>query len=594
MDIFKRRMFENGGSVGPQQIPSKILSREVRELGYRNPYQEITQIEQQGDLLYERIYDQNGRLKRERIIERGLSPTGDLQEALSRQKINELVKSTVETAPLLVGGGLAGLGLKVAAGSKLGKNILQGAGKTGSGIINFLTPFKMNPKFVKNPNLGKAIKGKTDKDGNPIIDTQKKVLQDRGVTESFDKNYLGIPKSLNEIRIKPLTSAAYGVAGSTAAVDPIVDALTTTPEEVQEQFEQKVLESDMSQLEKMTAIESARAQKNPIKDAQSIADFDADLTAILEEETPALTPTAAPEEVVEDEPEEQVQEEPQGQQRAQVTANSLSNFFSSDAFNSALRNIGSSLVREGRFGAGLAAGSAGFAEEQEAKRLLEQERLAKLMASGGLDFKDKLSLNKEVRDTELKLAGNVRDFNNAQAAYELAQSVIDLANGNQNLATFGSKIGATVDNLLAGFGYKTLDEFEELDDTEKARIALNELTNRNIKEILGESGRTISNIDRDIAKRVVGTLDLTDIKSVGSLKKTLQNNIQMIVEEGNAAQREIASNSKFLLQYVPSLFKDDPELLEILQKDFGAPTGTISTQDIGNLKPRVVKTTLRG
>ena len=106
-------------------------------------------------------------------------------------------------------------------------------------------------------------------------------------------------------------------------------------------------------------------------------------------------------------------------------------------------------------------------------------------------------------------------------------------------------------------------------------------------------GRTISNIDRDIAKRVVGTLDLSDIKSVASLKKTLQNNIQMITEKGNAAQREIASNSKFLLQYVPSLFKDDPELLDILQKDFGAPTGTISTQDIGNLKPRVVKTTLR-
>ncbi len=566
MDVLKRRMFENGGVVGPQQPnESKVLSRRVEDIGYRNPYQEIIQIEQDGNLFFERIYDRNGRLKRERYIDRNLSATGDIQEALSRQKTNEMVEGVVGAVPLIIGGGIGGLGFKTALGTTAGKQFLKGAGSTiekaGKGIFNFLSPYKLNSKFVRG------------QDG-------KSKLLERGAAENFP------PQSLNQIQIKPVTAGFYGLGASSAAVEPIVDSLTTTPEEVQDQFEQQVLDSDMSELEKMRAIESAKAQKDPVAYAQSIADFDADLDAILEEETP--TPTPTPEPTPEPKPEELTPPpEPQ------AAANSLSNFFSSSAFNDALRNIGGSLVREGRFGAGLASGAAGFANEQEAKSLLEQERLAKLMASGGLDFKDKLSLNKEVRDTELKLAGNVRDFNNAQAAYELAQSVIDLANGNQNLATFGSKIGATVDNLLAGFGFTTLDEFEKLDDTEKARIALNELTNRNIKEILGESGRTISNIDRDIAKRVVGTLDLSDIKSVASLKKTLQNNIQMITEKGNAAQREIASNSKFLLQYVPSLFKDDPELLDILQKDFGAPTGTISTQDIGNLKPRVVKTTLR-
>lgn len=93
MNIFNRRMFQEGGLVDPNApAPSIVLSREVRDLGFRNPYQEITQIEQQGDLFFERIYDRNGRLKRERIIERDLSPTGDIQEALARQKLTKWLK----------------------------------------------------------------------------------------------------------------------------------------------------------------------------------------------------------------------------------------------------------------------------------------------------------------------------------------------------------------------------------------------------------------------------------------------------------------------------------------------------------------------
>ena len=48
----------------------------------------------------------------------------------------------------------------------------------------------------------------------------------------------------------------------------------------------------------------------------------------------------------------------------------------------------------------------------------------------------------------------------------------------------------------------------------RAQIALTILTNRNIKEILGESGRTISNIDRDIAKKVVGSLDILKLDNI--------------------------------------------------------------------------------
>ena len=164
MNIFNRRMFQKGGLVGPDApAPSIVLSREVRDLGFRNPYQEITQIEQQGDLFFERIYDRNGRLKRERLIERDLSPTGDIQEALARQKTNEMVEDIVGAAPYVLGGGLVGAGIKAAAASTVGKKALSGLGDASKTLVNFLAPYKLNPKFVKTQTTVNQSKEKQTK-----------------------------------------------------------------------------------------------------------------------------------------------------------------------------------------------------------------------------------------------------------------------------------------------------------------------------------------------------------------------------------------------------------------------------------------------
>jgi len=563
MDVLNRRMFQVGGTVDATGV--RTLKRKPIIQGYRDPktvgYETL---EYENGKYYQRARDEQGNLMKDVEVNLALSPTRDPVDAYQKQQMNDAVSFGVSIVP----GGLAtrfgvGIGAKF-----LGPSILAGA--KGLGNLFAKAASKVSP-VTASLKPGRAVPG----------------------MKGFQPQNPYNPFSYQNPRVNP-TGAL--ITGGTTAVTQVpklyaqeTELDTTDPNFLTAQLA-IINNPDASDMEKQAARDLIQAAISPTDTIQEGLND-------LGTSTPSPTPTPAPEEVIEEEPEEQVQEEPQGQEKAQRTANSLSNFFSSDAFNSALRNIGSSLVREGRFGAGLASGAAGFAEEQEAKRLLEEERMAKLFeaqAKGGMSFSDQLSLDKAVNEKQLALAGNVRDFNNAQAAYELAQSVIDLANGNTNLASFGSKIGATVDNILAGAGLKDLSEYENLTDTEKARIALNELTNRNIKEILGESGRTISNIDRDIAKRVVGTLDLQDIKSVASLKKTLQNNIEMITEKGNEAQRQIAANSGFLLKYIPTLFKNDPELLEILKKDFGAPSDNITTQDIGNLKPRVVKTTLRG
>ena len=171
------------------------------------------------------------------------------------------------------------------------------------------------------------------------------------------------------------------------------------------------------------------------------------------------------------------------------------------------------------------------AEERSLKDLerekLDQELLLKSLEGGQLELKDR----KTILDVQTGMSESVRDYNNAVAAQELAQSVIDFANKNESLATFGAKIGASVEDIKAAIGANRVTNVDQLSDTKRAQIALDILANRNIKEILGESGRTISNIDRDIANRIIGNLSMRKIQSVAELKNRLGDNIKSIIQK---------------------------------------------------------------
>jgi hypothetical protein len=254
--------------------------------------------------------------------------------------------------------------------------------------------------------------------------------------------------------------------------------------------------------------------------------------------------------------------------------------FNNQNFIRYVANLSKGLAQAKDLGSGLALGSAMAAEERGLRDLeqqkLQQELKLKGLESGQMDFKDR----KDIYETEAKMATSILDYNNAVAAQELATSVIDFANGDKNLASFASKIGATIDDVKAAAGIKDLTKVSQLSNTKRAQIALTILTNRNIKEILGESGRTISNIDRDIAKRVVGSLDFSKLDNIATLKATLQDNIRSIVEKRNEAQRNIDASVRFLAPYDPNILRRDSELFQIFQKELGvAPKGDFSPPD---------------
>ena len=255
----------------------------------------------------------------------------------------------------------------------------------------------------------------------------------------------------------------------------------------------------------------------------------------------------------------------------------IGSVFNNPDFISYIANLSKGLAKSSDTASGLALGSALGAEERSLRDLEkekgERETLLKSLESGKMDFKDR----KDIYETEAKMATSILDYNNALAAQELATSVIDFANGDKNLASFASKIGATIDDVKSAAGIKDLTKVSQLSNTKRAQIALTILTNRNIKEILGESGRTISNIDRDIAKRVVGSLDILKLDNIATLKATLQDNIRSIVEKRNEAQRNIDASVRFLAPYDPNILKRDSELFQIFQKELGvAPQGDFS------------------
>jgi hypothetical protein len=247
--------------------------------------------------------------------------------------------------------------------------------------------------------------------------------------------------------------------------------------------------------------------------------------------------------------------------------------FNNRDFISFLANMSAGLAENPEFlAAGLAKGAALGAKEKEVRDLEEAKNiqelnleLAKSLQSGQMDIKDR----KTILDVQTGMSKSVREYNNAVAAEELAQSVIDFANGNQDLATFGSKIGATLGDIQNAIGMKRTTNVDQLSDTKRAQIALDILANRNIKEILGESGRTISNIDRDIANRIIGNLTMKKIQTVAELKTRMEDNIKSIVEKRNEAQRNIRSSVSFLAPYDPTILAEDSELFQIFQRELG-------------------------
>jgi hypothetical protein len=180
--------------------------------------------------------------------------------------------------------------------------------------------------------------------------------------------------------------------------------------------------------------------------------------------------------------------------------------FQTKNFSDLIRNIGIKMVDTGQIGAGIAEGSALTAIEQK-----EAEQ-----ATGEISEFQEFLAKEEIK--------NINKFQDNQAEYagDLSKSIfeVETSDGVLKAITEAKKLVETGDAtgltpLIGEYFNETRRFFGQdvkLSTREAAKNYINDIINGNIKELTGESGRTISNLDRQIAGSLVGKIEWNSSK----------------------------------------------------------------------------------
>ncbi len=233
-------------------------------------------------------------------------------------------------------------------------------------------------------------------------------------------------------------------------------------------------------------------------------------------------------------------------------------FFGTDRFLDFVRNVGAGLVESGQIGPGLALGAAKAAEERAARDLAQDERdaeMAKLIAIE--EAKAALVPGEQLKPQQkIDLAGEINaDYNdvvsstNVLEVVDRVESIVlneDTTSGKAIVKEFLTKAGS-IFNVKTGKPDPNGVSWDKLDSRTRARVLLNQITQKNIRDILGESGKTISNLDRQIVERLVGSLEIgkTDAEVLETLNETRKGITTNLQNASNRLKTNYAGMSKY-------------------------------------------------
>ena len=243
--------------------------------------------------------------------------------------------------------------------------------------------------------------------------------------------------------------------------------------------------------------------------------------------------------------------------------------FGGQKFKDYLGSMGKQLVRTGSF-MGIPLGTADFVESEEGKRAaeakLEGEFAIEQLKQTGEDTGPSVRDLKTIKDASTEFNQHAGDFQGARAAVVLIDEVLALV--DQAKQAGGAQLGGLLgyydlakDSLLAALNIPN-----EPSAATTVANTLKVLQNRNIREILGESGRTISNVDRDIVKGVFGEFTLTTnietvekklkesrnalITNMNKYKANMQSTFDFLQETGQYGQRQALAGSDVMMDAI--------------------------------------------
>ena len=233
------------------------------------------------------------------------------------------------------------------------------------------------------------------------------------------------------------------------------------------------------------------------------------------------------------------QAEREEQERVQMNEGS---FFSDPKFVNFIRNLGLGLSGADDVASGLVAGTALGSQERDlreqealkADREAELERI-KAGAEGTLKPSDLVSLNKMTTE----MSTNIKDFEGSRASIAIMNDAIALfeeaVDKNVKVTGLQGRISRFADQGKAFFNIDG-----EVSDATKIQNYIEQVKQRSIRDILRESGRTISDLDREIVDSVFGELTLTDDPS--EILKKLKGARRSLMDSNADKQRAIRTN----------------------------------------------------
>jgi hypothetical protein len=228
-------------------------------------------------------------------------------------------------------------------------------------------------------------------------------------------------------------------------------------------------------------------------------------------------------------------------------------FFGSDRFLNFIRNVGGELVRTGQFGEGLASGAAKASEERAARELMADKeerdyRMKLRLAKAEADYEAQKKLAEGMKPSDIKtftefeddIAGSLSQFDESE---RIVSDINQILNEDiKDSGAFGARgfITQISDKFrnLAGYGE---EDWNKLAPAVRTQVILDVTAQRSVRQILGESGKTISNLDRDIVARIFGKVGV--FTSPAELSKLLTNSRDNIVESMRKDQSLIISRA---------------------------------------------------
>jgi len=274
-------------------------------------------------------------------------------------------------------------------------------------------------------------------------------------------------------------------------------------------------------------------------------------------------------------------------------------FFGSDRFLNFIRNVGGELVRTGQFGEGLASGAAKASEERAARELMadkEERDFASKMklarAEAALDAfaagpydKDKI---KNYVEFEGNLTGALKDFDeDERIVSDLNQILNEDINepGAFGVKGFISKISEDL-RAAADMGEK---DWNNLTPAKRTEIVLKTVTQRSVRDVLGESGKTISNLDRELVADIFGSVNV--FTSPAELRKKLTDSRAQIIESMRTQQDTITSNATALQEagYPSRVLQNN---ISLLQRILGFNFDNIENYKLGDSSAGYIEATL--